>query len=1233
MSTAHVTKLKRKAADLEQKKQLDKALELYIQLVDSAGRDLDDADLQIYNRVGDLLMRQANVSEALAYYEKAVDLYAERGYLNNAIALCNKILRQSPARTTVYYKLGKISANKGFKSDARKNFLEYADRMQKAGDTEEAFRALKEFADLCPDQDDIRLLLADLLSKEQRTDEAVEQLGQLYSKLESEGREAEARATMDRIKAINPDVTPPPSGSYMSQKSSDLVFLDLDEPQQPSARVTPPTTRTPVAPIPTVAVTGVGALEGLAVTFFPDEAPEAAEAAGTAPVDGLEVNTLSSDEEVAPLPHLELVGTDPGTPTEPLEGIEFDRPDGDEAADADIVTPVEGLASIGSVVTGTHPALAPLLDEPPMTGEEFGALDLTVAERESAPRVHDLALPSSLPMYGDEAPQSEEGATEPVAEVDAAASLEAAVAEAPASQVSKIEGAESLVSDTDAIVEEDPVAAQLEALDADDVDPGAIDDMPLPPARAEIPRPPAISPSELAAIRMAHLSDPDAPIERAQLSPEFALEEHGGRDEALPKSALDTSTLAGGLSLRGLGAPAPAHDAPGADDEEDEPAPISLAEDRVELPLLELESQIGQTQDSDIDELDDAAIDSLLSTPPSFASTEDPGSFDPAPLDFEDPASTDEWEAQHPEVLIDGEWHDERVGDLVSGDRLAVDAPGAPPSGDRSAAFDDLAAAMMYDGGSGARDAAAPPPGPSPDGDQGSRRTTVTFGGTEAQLRRRLETDPENPALRRQLGEALLDEGRREQGMHELELSVKAYEGMGAFGSAREVVDVILRVAPLSVQHHQKRVEYAVRANDRAQLIGAYTDLADALFRCGEPDKSRVVYSRVLDLDASNDRARFALGILSDEAVPGAGDVPAPKDANRPVPGKHTAGGADRLVLDNELPTLAHLGVPSDADARRPEAVSRDTIDPSRLSDKPVAVVDSALDEEVDAAFAEAHSAPVPPDEDPVADLPISGAWGAHGTMSEISTPDTDQEDDSPSARVVDAPKADERAPSLHRDEVALPTSRGNERAPQARDVAASRARDTISASKGDQTTQSPAQEFVDLGDWLRASEPTRSTRMVADDVVPSGDENADFAEMLRRFKQGVAANVEEEDFDSHYDLGVAFKEMGLIDDAIAEFQKALRGDDHRVRAYEALGQCFVEQGQFQVASTLLRRALETTQADDQRLVGVLYLLGFSSESMGRHGDAVGYYQRVFAVDIEFRDVSSRLAALDRKTQ
>src|SRR3990172_2201969 len=121
-------KLRKRAAELEQKKLFDKALEVYIQILDEDGKDLGDEDVPLFNRVGDMLMRKGSVTEALGYYERAVDLYAERGFLNNAIALCSKILRQSPGRAAVYYKLGRISARKGFKSDARKNFLEYADR-------------------------------------------------------------------------------------------------------------------------------------------------------------------------------------------------------------------------------------------------------------------------------------------------------------------------------------------------------------------------------------------------------------------------------------------------------------------------------------------------------------------------------------------------------------------------------------------------------------------------------------------------------------------------------------------------------------------------------------------------------------------------------------------------------------------------------------------------------------------------------------------------------------------------------------------------------------------------------------------------------------------------------------------------------------------------------------------------------------------------------------------------
>ena len=173
---SNTAKLKKKAAEFEPKKQYDKALELYEQVLNGSRASDEERDVPLYNRVGDIHYRIGNNEQAISYYEQAADLYAEGGFFNNAIALCNKILRYSPGRTIIYYKLGIISAKKGFNSDAKQNFLEYADRMQKVGKLDEAFRALKEFADLCPGQDDVRLMLAEQLARADRKPEALEQL-------------------------------------------------------------------------------------------------------------------------------------------------------------------------------------------------------------------------------------------------------------------------------------------------------------------------------------------------------------------------------------------------------------------------------------------------------------------------------------------------------------------------------------------------------------------------------------------------------------------------------------------------------------------------------------------------------------------------------------------------------------------------------------------------------------------------------------------------------------------------------------------------------------------------------------------------------------------------------------------------------------------------------------------------------------------------------------------------
>lgn len=174
------------------------------------------------------------------------------------------------------------------------------------------------------------------------------------------------------------------------------------------------------------------------------------------------------------------------------------------------------------------------------------------------------------------------------------------------------------------------------------------------------------------------------------------------------------------------------------------------------------------------------------------------------------------------------------------------------------------------------------------------------------------------------------------------------------------------------------------------------------------------------------------------------------------------------------------------------------------------------------------------------------------------------------------------------------------------------------------------ANEYIDLGELILGDESERetTTRFVVEEREPSGDEQRDFAEMLKHFRQKVAENIEVEDATSHYDLGLAFKEMGLIDEAIAEFQVALRGGANPLATLELLGQCFVEKGHYAVAARVLDRALRLPNASDADLVGVLYQLGRAEEALGHGREAVDFYERVLSVDIRFRDAVQRVEAL-----
>lgn len=205
---ANSAKLKDRARTAENRGQLTEAVVLYREFLEEAGSD--DADVGLWNRVGDLHLKLGETDRAVDAYERSVTAYADAGLFNNAIALCRKILRLVPGRISVYLRLGQISAGAGFLADARQNFLEYAERMRRMGKPDAAFEALKEFADLSPDDTEVRRLLADQLLAHGHREEAVEQLRILLGVHEERGRDAEAATVREQVLAIDPeaDATP-----------------------------------------------------------------------------------------------------------------------------------------------------------------------------------------------------------------------------------------------------------------------------------------------------------------------------------------------------------------------------------------------------------------------------------------------------------------------------------------------------------------------------------------------------------------------------------------------------------------------------------------------------------------------------------------------------------------------------------------------------------------------------------------------------------------------------------------------------------------------------------------------------------------------------------------------------------------------------------------------------------------------------------------------------------------
>jgi pilus assembly protein FimV len=143
--------------------------------------------------------------------------------------------------------------------------------------------------------------------------------------------------------------------------------------------------------------------------------------------------------------------------------------------------------------------------------------------------------------------------------------------------------------------------------------------------------------------------------------------------------------------------------------------------------------------------------------------------------------------------------------------------------------------------------------------------------------------------------------------------------------------------------------------------------------------------------------------------------------------------------------------------------------------------------------------------------------------------------------------------------------------------------------------------------------------------------EKFSFEDMFSSFKKGVAKQVSEEDSSTHYDLGIAYKEMGLLDDAISEFQIALSGKGNPSDCHLMIGLCYQEKGQQEQAIETYQKGLAIPGLTNKEAVVFYYELGISHLSMGEREQARGMLEKAQAMDPGFRDVKEKLEEIAKE--
>jgi tetratricopeptide (TPR) repeat protein len=157
--------------------------------------------------------------------------------------------------------------------------------------------------------------------------------------------------------------------------------------------------------------------------------------------------------------------------------------------------------------------------------------------------------------------------------------------------------------------------------------------------------------------------------------------------------------------------------------------------------------------------------------------------------------------------------------------------------------------------------------------------------------------------------------------------------------------------------------------------------------------------------------------------------------------------------------------------------------------------------------------------------------------------------------------------------------------------------------------------------------------KILGKEITPEPILDSDILSIFNEFKKGLDTKIDEKDHETHYNLGLAYREIGLIDDAIREFQLSRDNPQAFLSSSSMLSMCYQEKGLYSLAIEVLKSTVETMKDRDEAYWALKYDLAEVYEKNGNLKEAFDTYTEVYGWNAGFRDVPEKMKQLEVQIQ